>query len=64
MEVWSRRSGDEVLDLPARSPACQSLVRRAGAPAKAGRTPFVVQFRGSKSMTRIKFLLSLVHDNI
>jgi hypothetical protein len=37
--------------------------RRSGDEA-LGRKPLIVQPQGSKSMKRIKFLISLVHDNI
>jgi hypothetical protein len=53
LQDGNRRSGDEALDLRARSPACQSLARRAGASAKAGRKPFNVQLLACKPLKRL-----------
>jgi len=46
---------EKVLDLPARSPASQSLVRRAGASAKAGRNLSEIEFKRSKSIQKWRF---------
>jgi len=52
----SRVAGRKDLGLPARSPACRSLVRRAGASAKAGRHRLKIYSRRSKTN---KSLISL-----
>jgi hypothetical protein len=45
----SRGAGGKDLGLPARSPACRSLVRRAGASAKAGRHRLKIDPKRSKN---------------
>jgi hypothetical protein len=44
------------LGLPARSPACRSLVRRAGASAKAGRHRLKIDLRRSKTNKNLIFI--------
>ena len=51
----NRRSGDEALDLPARSLLALKLQRRQAASAKAGRKPFIAQRWGAKPMKRNPF---------
>jgi len=49
------RPAEKDLDLPARSPACQSHVRRAGASAKAGRNLLSTWFEHSRATQRLIF---------